>query len=368
VAGKTIIEMPAEVQAEMLAKLRRARFGYLLSLHILLLCGQGKTPTEIAAYLYCSRTSVYRAVAAYQEGRLGDLSDSDNEDALGMGRASCLTPTIKRSLLALVKKSPQFFGWCRTRWSCAALALELKARRGLEVSAETLRRWLHQCDYVWKRAKHSAKDDDPERIPRLARIRSVLEQLKPYEAFFFADELDIHLLAKIGYQWMLKGTQQEVATPGQNEKCYLAGALNFATGEILHCIWYRKVNGLFIDLLTMIELACPLNKFTKIYVVVDNYGIHKAQAVLKYLAAHPRIELLYQPTYCPKANPIERAFGDVHDKCTRNHQRTHLTDLIADVKQHLKVNGPWCYQLSSIYYSPEVTAAIQKIPPVKLAA
>jgi hypothetical protein len=25
---------------------------------------------------------------------------------------------------------------------------------------------------------------------------------------------------------------------------------------------------------------------------------------------------LWLPTDCPKANPIERVFGDVHDKCT----------------------------------------------------
>jgi putative transposase len=359
VTGKTIIEIPSEVQAEMLAKLRAARFGYLLALHILLLCGQGKTPTEIAAYLYCSRTSVYRVVRAYQEGKLADLSESEN--GLGMGRTSCLTPSIKRSLLAVVKKTPQVFGWCRTRWSCAALALELKARRGLQVSVETVRRWLHQCDYVWKRAKLCAKDDDPERLTRLAKIRAVIERLKPTEALLFADELDIHLLAKVGYQWMLKGTQQEVATPGQNEKCYLAGALNIVTGEIINCIWFRKVNGLFIDLLAKIERACPMNKFTKIYVVVDNYGIHKAKAVLKWLAAHPRIELLYLPCYCPQANPIERAFGDVHDKCTRNHKRTRLADLIVDVKKHLKVNGPWRYQLSSIYYQSDVTTEMQNL-------
>jgi hypothetical protein len=35
---------PAE-QAQMLAALRRARYGYLLSLHILLLCVTGHNPT-----------------------------------------------------------------------------------------------------------------------------------------------------------------------------------------------------------------------------------------------------------------------------------------------------------------------------------
>ena len=64
------------------------------------------------------------------------------------------------------------------------------------------------------------------------------------------------------------------------------------------------------------------------------------------------------PTYCPKANPIERAFGDVHDNGTRNHKRKRLRDLINDVKRHLKINGPWCYHLSHIYYDPEVTAAM----------
>jgi hypothetical protein len=35
-------------RAQMLAALRRARYGYLLALHVLLLCAAGHTPTEIA--------------------------------------------------------------------------------------------------------------------------------------------------------------------------------------------------------------------------------------------------------------------------------------------------------------------------------
>ncbi len=49
-------------------------------------------------------------------------------------------------------------------------------------------------------------------------------------ALFFADELDIALLPKVGSQWMPKGEQVEVPTPGTNEKRYLAGALDIATG------------------------------------------------------------------------------------------------------------------------------------------
>jgi transposase len=49
------------------------------------------------------------------------------------------------------------FGWCRTRWSCATLAAQLKVQRGLAVSASTMRRWLHELDYVWNYRIHDAQ-------------------------------------------------------------------------------------------------------------------------------------------------------------------------------------------------------------------
>jgi hypothetical protein len=59
--------------------------------------------------------------------------------------------------------------------------------------------------------------------------------------------------------------------------------------------------------------------------------------------------------------PIERAFGDVHDKCTRNHRRKHLAELVGDVEQQSAINGPWHYHLSQLYYTPEVTAAVERL-------
>lgn len=344
----------------MLQELRQTRYGYLLGLHILLLCAAGRTPTEIAAFLFCSRSSVYRTVEAYRSGAV-DFGLLTNDGESETAPPKLYLSSLQRSLLSIIKRVPGTFRWCRTRWSCAALALELSARRGVKVSRETVRRWLHEVGYVWKRARHVAKDDDPERITKLARIRQIFEQLRPSEMLFFADELDIHLLPKIGYEWMLRGTQTEVLTPGTNKKHYLAAALNLMTGKILHVMGERKNRWLFIDLLRLLDGKFPATKIEKIYVVADNYRIHKAQAVMQWLAAHPRFEIVWLPSYCPKANPIERAFGDVHDKCTRNHKRTQITDLVSDVVWHLKRNGPWRYKLSDIYYQPEVDAALAEL-------
>src|SRR5262249_46656912 len=341
----------------MLAELRRARYGYLLALHLLLLFATGRTPSEIAAVLFCSRSSVYRVVKAYRAGTL-TFTDPIQEEASRV-RLRLLTASLQRSLLAILKTMPRACGWCRTRVGCATLALELHARRGLQGSTQTGRRWLHELGWVWKRTKLVAKDDDPQRVEKLARIRYVVERLQATAALFFADELDIHLLPQVGYQWMPKGEQVEVLTPGSNEKRYLAGALDMRSGTIVHRGWWRKTPGLFLDLLQTLDRTYPAGQFSHLYVVVDNYKIHKAQVVERWLAAHPRFQVLFLPTYCPKASPIERAFGDVHDKWTRNHKRKRLWTVVKDVEQHLSFNGPWRYELSELYYSSDVTAAVQ---------
>jgi DDE superfamily endonuclease len=206
-----------------------------------------------------------------------------------------------------------------------------------------------------------AKDDDPRRVERLARIRITFEQLKRSEAMVFADELDIHLLPKVGYAWRPQGTHMTVMTPGTNEKHDLAGALALATGALRHGGAARKTTALFRDLLTRLDACYPAERYSRLYVVVDHSSTHHAKAVEPWLAAHPRFTRLWLPTYGPRANPIERAFGDVHDLCTRNHMRQRLRDLVADVEAHLHLNGPWQYQLSALYDEPAVTAAVEKI-------
>lgn len=143
--------------------------------------------------------------------------------------------------------------------------------------------------------------------------------------------------------------------------------LDMRTGAILHRVWWRKTHGRFLDLLQALDQAYPPECFTPLYVVVDNYKLHKAQAVERWLAAHPRFAVLFLPTYCPKASPIERAFGAVHDKCTRNHKRKRLRSVVKDVKQHLQLNGPWPYALSELYYTPEVTAAVEALQAAETA-
>ena len=104
----TIVDLSPAEQAHLLAEVRRARYGYLLALQILLLCAAQRSPTEIATVLFCSRSTVYRVVKAYQAG---ELEERGEEGAAGPpARRPVLGPALKRSVLAILHAVPRACG------------------------------------------------------------------------------------------------------------------------------------------------------------------------------------------------------------------------------------------------------------------
>ena len=146
----------------------------------------------------------------------------------------------------------------------------------------------------------------------------------------------------------------------------MAEALDFTTGTSHRRVWDRKVTGLFPDRLPTFDWA-HLAACSYLTVAADNAQIHHTREVEKWLVTLPRFALFSLPISCPRATPIGRAFGKGHDKCTRNHTRRRMWHLVQDVKQQLQVNGPWPYALLELYYTPEVTAAVQALRTVETA-
>src|SRR4051794_9456985 len=85
---------------------RRAGGGWL-TLHILLLLAQQRSPPEFARWLFCSRSSVYAAAYAWQSGRRPWETGPDAASPL---LPAGLTPTRQCSLLALLNKVPSVYG------------------------------------------------------------------------------------------------------------------------------------------------------------------------------------------------------------------------------------------------------------------
>ncbi len=85
---------------------------------------------------------------------------------------------------------------------------------------------------------------------------------------------------------------------------YVFGAFQPATGEALTATYTRRTATNFIDFLDQVEAAIPA-AVQRVYVILDNLAVHKADDVLLFNLAHPRWEVVFQPRYAAYLNLIE---------------------------------------------------------------
>jgi transposase len=293
--------------------------------HILLLLDDGHTWATVTTLLFCSSRTIDRWVKRFQKDGVEGLAGHKP------GRPFRLAVTWAAVAVEWVTtKAPRDFGFLRSRWCCEAVALLMFTLNGIKVSRETVRRWLHQGNLVYRRPRPVVGPKDPDRQAKLDALRRLLAELPDGETAVFQDEVDINTNPKIGSMWMVKGRQATVETPGNNEKRYLSGSIHWRTGQVFVTQGAEKQGRdtrLFLAHLD--ELRSRLRRYRKIHVICDSAKCHTSEAVAVYLWKHrDRIDLHLLPKYSPDCNPIERVWWNLHDRITRNHQCQSMQELL----------------------------------------
>ena len=317
---------------------------------ILLLLGDGHTWVTVATLLYCSSRTIDRWVKRFHaEGVEGVAGHRP-------GRRPRLDPSwIKLAVEWVTEKAPRDFGFLRSRWSCEAVSVLLRRLHRVQVGRETVRRWLRQADLVYRRPRPVLGPKDPERQERLDFLRKLLDGLPDNETAVFQDEVDINTNPKIGSMWMVRGQQAKVETPGNNEKRYLSGSIDWRTGRVLTTQGKPKQGrntALFLAHLD--DLRSQLGGYKKVHVICDRAKCHTSDDVAVYLWDHrDRIDIHLLPSYSPDCNPIERVWWHLHEAVTRNHQCKTMQELLdltfawLDERNPFKVEGLSVYQLAA---------------------
>ncbi len=106
-------------------------------------------------------------------------------------------------------------------------------------------------------------NSDPHKEEKMAEISTVVATCSQVLPVFYEDEVDIHLNPKTGADWKLHGQQKRLATPGQNEKYYLAGTLHSGTGRVSYVGGNSKSSALFISLLKHLKESYRMAKTIK---------------------------------------------------------------------------------------------------------
>src|SRR3954470_14254219 len=106
--------------------------------HILLLLGEGYAWDTIEAMLFCSSRTVDRWLKRFQAEGVAGLAGKKRGRPFRFGFT-----WVALFVTWVTTTTPADFGFLRSRWSRALLALLLREREGVHVSRETIRRRLH---------------------------------------------------------------------------------------------------------------------------------------------------------------------------------------------------------------------------------
>lgn len=94
---------------------------------------------------------------------------------------------VKQAVFGLLHEPHSNYGINRTTWIMRDLARVLR-EKGQPACPDVIRKITKAAGYKWRKAKVVLTSNDPTYMEKLARIRSILSNLQPDEAFFSIDE------------------------------------------------------------------------------------------------------------------------------------------------------------------------------------
>ena len=195
------------------------RIRYLIMINLL----SNRSAYETAEVLGVHNTTVYRVARRFRAH--GEWSLWDGREDNGQTKLDERFLTV---LYRVVRATPQQYGWRRPTWTRESLVETLARQTGVRIHVTTMSRALAMIKARRGRPRPTVNCPwaKAAKTRRLNVIRRLLATLPRGQVAVYEDEVDIHLNPKIGLDWMLRGQQKEVLTPGQNVKRYLAGALD----------------------------------------------------------------------------------------------------------------------------------------------
>jgi transposase len=328
-----VLIVPKRVKLEIRRLRRETRdAGLAMRCQIVLHAAKDRSSRVIAEAVGCSRSWASRVLTRFGIEGIAGLMDSREDNG-----TLKLDDWYLGQLYEVVSGRPSDYGYPRPTWTRELLVKVLAKLTGVRIHVGTMSRALQMIGARRGRPRPVVRCpwSKPAKERRLRALRTLAANPAPREVVVYADEVDIHLNPKIGLDWMNRGQQKEVVTPGKNEKRYLAGALHVATGQLTCVEGNRKNSSLFVALLA--ALVQDYSGARKIHVILDNCRIHHSrmtQIALRNFGK--RIVLHFLPPYCPNDNKIERVWLDLHAEVTRNHQRGSLAALMQDVWRFIR--------------------------------
>ncbi len=284
------------------------------------------------------------AGASYQQlsGRLGSSSATislwrkrfEEDGVAGLrsrhlgSEASVLTPELRAKVIRRALDRPTDGS---THWSCRKLAAAMKLGKSL------VHRVLQEADLKPHQLERYMASPDPDFETKAADIIGLYMNPPQHAAVFCVDE-------KTAIQALDRLDPVLPLSPGRAERhgfeyfrhgtLSLYAALNTATGAVTGKTTARHTSPDFVAFLEELVAACPGDQ--AIHVILDNLSAHKTKLVAEFLAANPRVQLHYTPTYSSWLNQVEIWFSKIERDLIARGVFTSVNDLARQIARYIR--------------------------------
>ena len=232
----------------------------------------------------------------------------------------------------IVRRIPTHFGVPRSRWSLTTLLPYTQSWLRLTTSSG-LWQVLRRLGLHYKRARdylHSPDTNYTAKQNALARYLQQAREAPERYVFLYLDELTFYRQPTLANAYAQKGTATPLAQRSyhSNTSARVIAALNALTGQVTYLQRSRTTLQVLRRFYALLRETYP--QAERLFVAQDNWPVHAHPDVLAVLepqeyawfptlppnwtteprAAWPTddlpIQLLFQPTYAPWTNPIEK--------------------------------------------------------------
>ncbi len=328
--GRPKIELviSEEERAELKRLVQRARVNRNLAFRarLVLACADGQSDTMVARQHRTTNQTVGKWRKRFIEHRFAGLYDEPRAGAPRKLSDADVEAVIVRTLETTPKG--------RTHWSTRQMA----AKAGIShTTVGHIWRTFGLKPHVTQSFKLSP---DPQLVDKIRDVVGLY--MNPPEnavVFSFDEKSQIQALERAQPVLPMDLGQPERQTHNnlRHGTLDLFAALNVATGKVIARCKQQHRSKDFVTFLR--EIDEQVEAGLQIHVVLDNLSAHKAPAVQRWLARHPRFQFHFTPTYASWLNLVERFFGLLTDEALRRGSHTSIPQLRKAILEYVEVHN-----------------------------
>lgn len=307
---------------------RRARTNRHLALRakIVLGCAGGVANQTVAQQLRTSVVTVGKWRRRFIEGRVAALYDEPRPGA----PRKISDDDVERIVVQTLEEKPKG----RTHWSTRKMA------EAAGISHTTVGRIWRTFGLQPHIVRSFKVSDDPLFIEKVRDVVGLYLNPPEHAVVFSFDEkpqiqaleraqpvlpMDLGMPERQTHNYIRRGTLD------------LFAALNVSSGEVLAKTTRQHRATDFVAFLRDIDrhVAPELD----VHVILDNLSAHKAPAVRRWNARHPRFHFHFVPTYSSWLNLVERFFGLLTDHALKRGSHHSVFDLRGAILEYIEAHN-----------------------------